>query len=33
MTARFAPADIGADIGALPTNDQRALAALIEARS
>jgi Peptidase family M49 len=31
MTARFAPADIGADIGAQPTNEQRALAALIEA--
>jgi tetratricopeptide (TPR) repeat protein len=31
MTARFAPADIGADITSLPDNERRALARLIEA--
>jgi hypothetical protein len=31
MTARFAPADIGADVGALPDNERRALARLIDA--
>ncbi len=31
MTARFAPADIGADVGALPVNERQALALLIEA--
>src|SRR5919107_5681206 len=31
MTARFAPADIGADISALPDGERRALAKLVEA--
>ncbi len=31
MTARFAPADIGADISALPDRERRALAKLVEA--
>src|SRR4051794_3086549 len=31
MTARFAPADIGADITALPEQERRALAKLVEA--
>ena len=31
MTARFAPAEIGADISALPTNEREALARLVEA--
>jgi hypothetical protein len=31
MTARFAPADIGADITALPTNEREALSRLVEA--
>src|SRR3954469_18026815 len=31
MTARFAPADIGADITALPEGERRALAKLVEA--
>ena len=31
MTARFAPADIGADVGALPDNERQALARLVEA--
>ena len=31
MTARFAPADIGADISALPENERRALAKLVQA--
>ena len=31
MIARFAPVDIGADVSALPENEQRALARLIEA--
>jgi hypothetical protein len=31
MTARFAPVDIGADISALPLNEQKALAKLVEA--
>jgi hypothetical protein len=31
MTARFAPADIGADLSALPVNERQALARLIEA--
>ncbi len=31
MTARFAPADIGADISALPTNEREALGRLVEA--
>src|SRR5919198_2026968 len=31
MTARFAPADIGADISALPKNERDALARLIDA--
>ena len=31
MTARFAPADIGADIAALPDNERHALAQLIDA--
>jgi len=31
MTARFAPADIGADIAALPTNEREALARLVDA--
>jgi Peptidase family M49 len=31
MTARFAPADIGADVAALPENERRALAKLVEA--
>ena len=31
MTARFAPADIGADVSALPSNERDALARLIEA--
>ncbi len=31
MTARFAPADITADVGALPENERRALAKLIDA--
>src|SRR5215216_6082389 len=31
MTARFAPADIGADISALPEGERRALAKLVEA--
>jgi hypothetical protein len=31
MTARFAPADIGADISALPKNERDALARLVEA--
>jgi hypothetical protein len=31
MTARFAPADIGADVGALPGNERQALARLVAA--
>ena len=31
MTARFAPADIGADIAALPDGERQALAQLVEA--
>jgi hypothetical protein len=31
MTARFAPADIGADLSALPENERQALARLVEA--
>jgi Peptidase family M49 len=31
MTARFAPADIGADVSALPENERRALAKLVDA--
>src|SRR5829696_7891500 len=31
MTARFAPADIGADVAALPRNEREALARLIDA--
>src|SRR6186713_2910274 len=31
MTARYAPADIGADVSALPKNERDALARLIEA--
>ena len=31
MTARFAPADIGADVTALPENERQALARLVEA--
>src|SRR6187399_736796 len=31
MTARFAPADIGADLTALPTNEREALSRLVEA--
>jgi hypothetical protein len=31
MTARFAPADIGADISALPENEKQALARLVQA--
>jgi len=31
MTARFAPADIGADLGALPATERQALARLVEA--
>ena len=31
MTARFAPADIGADLRALPENERQALAKLVEA--
>src|SRR3954471_13247538 len=31
MTARFAPADIGADISALPKNERQALARLVDA--
>ena len=31
MTARFAPADIGADLSALPDNERQALARLVEA--
>src|SRR5436190_23987192 len=31
MTARFAPADIGADVSALPKNERDALARLIDA--
>ena len=31
MTARFAPAEIGADLGALPDNERQALARLVEA--
>ena len=31
MTARFAPADIGADLTALPDSERRALAKLVEA--
>ena len=31
MTARFAPADIGADISALPSNERQALAKLVDA--
>jgi len=31
MTARFAPAEIGADVSALPDNERRALSKLIEA--
>src|SRR6187549_1373197 len=31
MTARFAPADIGADLSALPDNERQALAKLVEA--
>src|SRR5687768_15820006 len=31
MTARFAPAEIGADLGALPPNERQALAKLVEA--
>ena len=31
MTARFAPADIGADLPALPENERQALARLVEA--
>src|SRR2546427_3192614 len=31
MTARFAPADIGADLGALPENERSALAKLVAA--
>src|SRR4051794_33570455 len=31
MTARFAPADIGADVGALPAGERQALAKLVEA--
>jgi hypothetical protein len=31
MTARFAPAEIGAPIGALPLNERAALAKLVEA--
>src|SRR5215212_5157936 len=31
MTARFAPADIGADLAALPKNEREALARLIDA--
>jgi Peptidase family M49 len=31
MTARFAPADIGADISALPENERKALAKLVQA--
>jgi hypothetical protein len=31
MTARFAPVDIGADIGALPANERQALAHMVEA--
>ena len=31
MTARFAPADIGADVSALPESERRALAKLVEA--
>src|SRR4051812_49157721 len=31
MTARFAPADIGADVSALPAGERQALAKLVEA--
>ncbi len=31
MIARFAPADIGADLSALPDNERQALARLVEA--
>src|SRR6476659_7980058 len=31
MTARFAPADIGADISALPENEHKALGKLVQA--
>src|ERR671924_1703557 len=31
MTARFAPAEIGADVSALPSNERDALARLVEA--
>src|SRR3954451_19760470 len=31
MTARFAPADIGADVSALPSNEREALARLVDA--
>src|SRR5262245_7476621 len=31
MTARFAPADIGADISALPESERKALAKLVQA--